>query len=145
MKPLLSLDNQEARLRVIALYKAWWRQIPIMLSQMPMPVTQLECQKMLKTQFVKHKDIKDTRIIDVLVVKVSQFSNQLSTRLQCTQIPESWKLNLPSLKTFSQGQNDLKEVVEMWAMPTHVLSKYWKESHREKPKDFLGKFLAGQD
>ena len=39
----------------------------------------------------------------------------------------------------------MKEVVEMWAMPTHVLSKYWKESHREKPKDFLGKFLAGQD
>ena len=75
VKPLLSLDNQEARLRVIALYKAWWRQIPIMLSQMPMPVTQQECQKMLKTQFVKHKDIKDTRIIDVLVVKVSQFSH----------------------------------------------------------------------
>ena len=81
MKPLLSLDNQEARLRVIALYKAWWRQIPIMLSQMPMPVTQQECQKMLKTQFVKHKDIKDTRIIDVLVVKVREFSNPLSTRL----------------------------------------------------------------
>lgn len=112
VKPLLSLDNQEAKLRVIALYKAWWRQIPIMLSTMPMPVTQLECQQMLKTQFTTHKEVKDTRIIDMLVVK---------------------------------GQNDLKEVVEMWAMPTHVLSKYWRESHREKPKDFLGKFLAGHD
>merc|ERR1712165_120919 len=112
VKPLLSLDNNEAKLRVISLYKAWWRQIPTMLSQMPMPVTQQECQNMLHQQFMKHKDVKDTRIIDMLVVK---------------------------------GQNDLKEVVEMWAMPTHVLSKYWKESHREKPKDFLGKFLAGHD
>ena len=68
---MLSLDNQEAKLRVIALYKAWWRQIPIMLSTMPMPVTQLECQQMLKTQFTTHKEVKDTRIIDMLVVKVS--------------------------------------------------------------------------
>ena len=59
---------------MIALYKAWWRQIPIMLSQMPMPVTQGECQTMLKTQFMKHKDVRDTRIIDVLVVKVSSRS-----------------------------------------------------------------------
>ena len=86
MKPLLSLDNQEAKLRVIALYKAWWRQIPIMLKQMPMPVTQLECEKMLKTQFTKHKDVKDTRIIDVLVVKVSTSSRETFIRLYLTII-----------------------------------------------------------
>ena len=74
---MLSLDNNEAKLRVISLYKAWWRQIPTMLSQMPMPVTQQECQNMLHQQFMKHKDVKDTRIIDMLVVKVSKLQGNL--------------------------------------------------------------------
>lgn len=29
VKPLLSLDNEEARKRALNLYKAWYRQIPL--------------------------------------------------------------------------------------------------------------------
>ncbi len=111
MKPLLSLDHQEARYRVISLYKAWWRQFPTMLKQYPLPISLIDCQKQLKVHFLAHKDVKDTRVIDMLVVK---------------------------------GQNDLKEVVEVWAMPHHILGKYFGESIKERPKDFLGKFLAGE-
>jgi NADH dehydrogenase (ubiquinone) 1 alpha subcomplex subunit 6 len=70
VKPLLSLDKSEARGRVLSLYKAWWRQIPIMLSQYQMPVTLHQCRGQLKKQFIKHRDLRDTRVIDMLVIKV---------------------------------------------------------------------------
>ncbi len=43
-----------------------------------------------------------------------------------------------------QGQQDLKEAVEVWAQPTHIMSKHFREAHVQKPKDFMSKFLAGE-
>ncbi len=44
-----------------------------------------------------------------------------------------------------KGQQDLKEVVEIWAQAPHIMSKHFKEAHVERPKDFMAKFLSGQD
>jgi hypothetical protein len=44
-----------------------------------------------------------------------------------------------------QGQNDLKEVIEIWAQPHHIMSKFFREEIIERPKDFMAKFLAGND
>ncbi len=44
-----------------------------------------------------------------------------------------------------KGQQDLKEIVEVWSQPTHIMSKHFKESHVERPKDFMSKFLSGVD
>ena len=44
-----------------------------------------------------------------------------------------------------QGQQDLNEAVENWAEPVHILSKYFEDNKVDKPKDFMSKFLSGQD
>ena len=47
---------------------------------------------------------------------------------------------------FLQGQQDLKEVVEHWKQNNHIMAKWFKEDYiEEKPKDFIGKFLAGHE
>jgi NADH dehydrogenase (ubiquinone) 1 alpha subcomplex subunit 6 len=112
VKPLLSLDNAEARLRVRSLYKAWWRYIPTMVDRYELPMNIEGCRKQLRKKFEVNAHIKDIRIIDMLVVK---------------------------------GQHDLQEVVEYWAQPCHVMSKHFSEAIVEKPKDFMSKFLSGQD
>ncbi len=43
-----------------------------------------------------------------------------------------------------KGQQDLKEVVEVWAQPNHIMSKFFREAHKERPKDFMSKFLSGE-
>ena len=45
-----------------------------------------------------------------------------------------------------QGQQDLKEVVEHWKQTNHIMAKWFPEDNRgEKPKDFISKFLSGQE
>ena len=44
-----------------------------------------------------------------------------------------------------KGQQDLQEVVEAWAQAPHIMSKHFKEAIKERPKDFMSKFLQGQD
>jgi len=45
-----------------------------------------------------------------------------------------------------QGQQDLKEVVEHWKQTCHIMAKWFPEENiAEKPKDFISKFLSGQE
>ncbi len=70
VKPLLSVDNHEAKLRVLSLYKAWYRQLPYILQEFDIPVNLPEARGKLKEKFMEHSEVKDVRIIDMLVVKV---------------------------------------------------------------------------
>ena len=45
---------------------------------------------------------------------------------------------------FLQGQQELKETVNIWKQKHHLMSHFFKETQEPKPKDFLSKFLAGQ-
>ena len=55
-------------------------------------------------------------------------------------------LSLLSHELYLQGQQDLKEVVEHWKQTTHIMAKWFPEDNREeKPKDFISKFLSGQE
>merc|ERR1711971_892439 len=65
-----------------------------------------------RLRVLANSNVKDTRVIDMLVVK---------------------------------GQQDLQEVVEKWAQTGHIMSKFFKESYEERPKDFMSKFLTGAD
>ncbi|XP_014243973.1 NADH dehydrogenase [ubiquinone] 1 alpha subcomplex subunit 6 [Cimex lectularius] len=69
VKPLLSLDHGEARRRVLNLYKAWYRQIPYIVLDFDIPKNEAQCKSKLKEEFMKYKDVKDIRIIDMLVIK----------------------------------------------------------------------------
>ena len=52
---------------------------------------------------------------------------------------------MPSIQYLFQGQQDLQEVVEAWAQAPHIMSKHFKEAVKDRPKDFMGKFLSGHD
>ena len=70
-------------------------------------------QEVLRATFKKNAGVRDTRVIDMLVIK---------------------------------GQQDLKEVVEHWKQVNHIMAKWFPEDNvAEKPKDFISKFLAGQE
>ncbi|XP_064116207.1 NADH dehydrogenase [ubiquinone] 1 alpha subcomplex subunit 6 [Macrobrachium rosenbergii] len=69
VKPLLSVDQGEARRRVLNLYKAWYRQIPYIVLDYDFPKSKEQCRAKLREQFEKHRDVKDIRVIDMLVIK----------------------------------------------------------------------------
>ena len=64
------MSKNEARLRVLALYKAWHRQIPFIVEEYDIPVNHKMCQDKVKERFLANAHVKDTRVIDMLVVKV---------------------------------------------------------------------------
>ena len=89
VKPLMSIDNHEARLRVLALYKAWIRQVPAMKKMYDIPVTEQNCRDTIKASFVKNKNLKDIRVIDMMVIKVESELivltklNSLKSKIYC--------------------------------------------------------------
>jgi len=72
VKPLLSLDSEEARFRVLSLYRAWYRQIPVMVKVMDLPVDANRLRAKLKSEFVKNAHIKDVRVVDMKVIQGQQ-------------------------------------------------------------------------
>ena len=58
---------------------------------------------------------------------------------------QGWRC-LSIILSIFQGQQDLKEVVEHWKQTNHIMAKWFPEDNRgEKPKDFISKFLSGQE
>ncbi|KAH1003350.1 NADH dehydrogenase [ubiquinone] 1 alpha subcomplex subunit 6 [Dendroctonus ponderosae] len=69
VKPILSLDREEARRRVVSLYKAWYRQLPYIVKQFDIPKSEAQCRHKLREEFGKHKLVNDIRVVDLLVIK----------------------------------------------------------------------------
>ncbi|KDR08840.1 NADH dehydrogenase [ubiquinone] 1 alpha subcomplex subunit 6, partial [Zootermopsis nevadensis] len=69
VRPILSVDRNEARKRVFNLYKAWYRQIPYVVLDYDIPKSAKQCRAKLREEFEKHCYITDIRVIDMLVIK----------------------------------------------------------------------------
>ena len=48
VKPLLSSDSQDAKIRVLSLYKAWYRHIPFMCKDFSLPKNVDQCKDALR-------------------------------------------------------------------------------------------------
>ena len=69
LRPILSLDQCEARKRVFNLYKAWYRQIPYIVMDYDIPKSVEQCRVKLREEFEKNRHVTDIRVIDMLVIK----------------------------------------------------------------------------
>merc|ERR1712039_910290 len=78
VKPLLSVSRNEARLRTLALYKAWQRQVPFICEEYDIPPTQKMVRDKVKEKFLANANAKDTRVIDMLVEKWQQAPHIMS-------------------------------------------------------------------
>ncbi|XP_072949237.1 NADH dehydrogenase [ubiquinone] 1 alpha subcomplex subunit 6 [Epargyreus clarus] len=80
VRPVLSLNEREAKTRVLNLYKAWYRQIPYLVKDFDIPKSEDQCRAKLKELFMKNKDVSDIRVIDMLIIK-GQMELQESVRM----------------------------------------------------------------
>ncbi|XP_054258582.1 NADH dehydrogenase [ubiquinone] 1 alpha subcomplex subunit 6-like [Macrosteles quadrilineatus] len=110
VKPLLSLDQIEAQRRVRNLYRAWYRQIPIIVHDFHIPKTEKQCYAKLREEFDKHKDVKDIRLIDMLIIK---------GQMELKEIVNKWKQECHLMMYF-------KDTVE--PKPKDFLSKFMSGS-----------------
>jgi len=69
VKPILSLSKEEARRRVINLYRAWYRHIPDMMTTYDMPISEKQAHDKLREMFEQNRHVTDIRVIDMLVIK----------------------------------------------------------------------------
>lgn len=106
VKPLLSLNPTDARRRVLTLYKAWYRQIPYIKIAYDIPKTEEECKRKLKEEFKRNNNVRDLRVIDMLIIK-GQMDLQEAANL--------WKTN-------GSIMNYWKETWE--PKPTDFMSKF---------------------
>jgi len=84
VRPLLSMDSLDARVRVLSLYKAWYRHIPFMVKDFHFPRDVDQCRVVLRREFRKNAGVRDVRVIDMLVIKGQQ---------DLKEVVEHWKQN----------------------------------------------------
>lgn len=65
----LRLDQQSVRRRVLNLYKAWYRQLPVILYDYNLQITAQETRSVLRETFVENSRLTDLRVIDQLIIK----------------------------------------------------------------------------
>ncbi|KAL5287087.1 NDUFA6 family protein [Megaselia abdita] len=107
VRPLLSVDKDEARKRVINLYKTWYRQIPYVVMDYDIPMSVEQCRDKLREEFLKNKDVSDIRVIDMLVVK---------GQMELKETVEIWKQKGHIMRYWKESQDP---------KPTDFLSKFF--------------------
>eukprot|EP00039_Didymoeca_costata_P018789 m.334978 g.334978 ORF g.334978 m.334978 type:complete len:119 (+) comp17486_c0_seq1:37-393(+) len=66
---LASTSKSDARLRVIGLYRAWWREVPSIVEKFTLDVGVVRCRQKLREMFERNRGVTDIRQIDMLVYK----------------------------------------------------------------------------
>lgn len=82
VKPFMSSNKAEARLRVLNLYRAWYRSIPKICHLYRLPVRPNSLKDRIKDEFYRNSHVRDVRAVDYLVVK---------GRMELQETMEKWK------------------------------------------------------
>ena len=82
VKPILSTDKDDARHRVLNLYKAWYRQIPYIKLDLELNISERQLRDKVREMILQNKDISDIRVIDMLVIKGQMELNETINRFK---------------------------------------------------------------
>ncbi|XP_076334406.1 NADH dehydrogenase (ubiquinone) B14 subunit [Tachypleus tridentatus] len=107
VKPILSLDKEEGRRRVLNLYKAWYRQIPHIIYEFEIPISAKQGRQKLRELILKNKNVTDIRTIDILVIK---------GQMELVETLKMWKQKGHVMNYFKETVNE---------KPTDFLSKFF--------------------
>ncbi|MDG6100402.1 LYR motif-containing protein, partial [Alteromonas sp. ZYF713] len=69
-RPILSRTPVESKRSVLNLYRAWYRQLPFIVKEYGytcVTATLPQLKQKLREEFLKNKDVKDIRVVDLLV------------------------------------------------------------------------------
>jgi hypothetical protein len=66
---LASANAAEARIKVVRLFRAALREADSLLKNYQLDLTRTEMRDRIKQEFAKHYQVKDTRVVDLLVFK----------------------------------------------------------------------------
>eukprot|EP00036_Acanthoecidae_sp_10tr_P009076 CAMPEP_0182915370 /NCGR_PEP_ID=MMETSP0105_2-20130417/288_1 /TAXON_ID=81532 ORGANISM="Acanthoeca-like sp., Strain 10tr" /NCGR_SAMPLE_ID=MMETSP0105_2 /ASSEMBLY_ACC=CAM_ASM_000205 /LENGTH=116 /DNA_ID=CAMNT_0025052229 /DNA_START=26 /DNA_END=376 /DNA_ORIENTATION=+ len=68
-RSVLGSTPATARQRAIGLYRAWYRSVPAICENFTLPFGVTAGRRRLRELFERNRDVKDVRVIDMLVVK----------------------------------------------------------------------------
>ncbi|XP_012260726.2 NADH dehydrogenase [ubiquinone] 1 alpha subcomplex subunit 6 [Athalia rosae] len=106
VRPILSISQQEARSRVLSLYKAWYRQAPFIVQHYDIPKNEAQIRAKIREEFLKNANVKDIRVIDLLVIKA---------QMELKEVCEVWHQKGTLMNHFKDTQEK---------KPTDFLSKF---------------------
>ncbi|XP_074649238.1 NADH dehydrogenase [ubiquinone] 1 alpha subcomplex subunit 6-like [Tubulanus polymorphus] len=107
VKPILSTNKEDARRRVLNLYKAWYRQIPYVVMEYDVPITVQMGRDKIRAEFEKNRHVTDMRNIDLLVIK---------GQMDLVETKEIWKQKHHIMTFFKESQKP---------RPSDFLSKFY--------------------
>lgn len=96
VKPILSLDKPDAHRRVINLYRAWFRQIPYILHDFRLPITEKQAKDKLREFFYQNSNVSDIRVMDMLVIK---------GQMELNETVQKWKQECHVMNYFRETVN----------------------------------------
>ena len=104
VKAVLSADRDEAKRRVLNLYKLWYRQAPYVVLDYDVPLTTELVRQRVRKEFEKNRHVSDYRAVDLLVVR---------GQMDLVETAEIWKQRGHIMSYFDeierQGQNAQKD------------------------------------
>ena len=82
IKPFMSSNSAEARLRVLNLYRACYRSIPKICHLYRLPARPSQLRDRIRDEFYRNSHVRDVRAVDYLVVK---------GKMELQETMEKWK------------------------------------------------------